>query len=92
MDSKGNLPAALPAASDPRQTPLGSDDTPTEEEEPANTGKGWRFWVIFACLAITALMSSLEGSIVATALPTIASNLHASENYTWVVNVYFLSR
>ncbi|KAI9848703.1 MAG: hypothetical protein M1837_006790 [Sclerophora amabilis] len=75
---------------DPKQDRLDPDDSP-KEEAPAKAGRGWRFWIIFACLAITALMSSLEGSIVATALPTIAENLHASEQYIWVVNVYFLA-
>ena len=62
-----------------------------EDQAHVNATTGWRFWLIFSCLVITAFMSSLEGSIVATALPTISANLHASEDYLWVVNAYFLS-
>ena len=62
-----------------------------QDQTQVNVTKGWQFWLIFTCLVITALMSSLEGSIVATALPTISANLHAAENYIWVVNAYFLS-
>jgi hypothetical protein len=58
----------------------------------ADTAKGWRFWLIFACLALTAFLSALEGSIVSTALPSIARALKSSEDYIWVVNVYYLTR
>lgn len=53
---------------------------------------GWRFWIIFAGLALSALLSGLEGSIVATALPTILADLGAGEDYVWVINIYFLTR
>ncbi|OJD30267.1 major facilitator superfamily protein [Diplodia corticola] len=53
---------------------------------------GWRFWIIFTGLALSALLSGLEGSIMATALPTILADLGAGENYVWVMNIYFLTR
>ncbi|KAI8630956.1 MFS general substrate transporter [Xylariaceae sp. FL1651] len=60
---------------------------------PAETkaDKGGRFWLIFICLVLTAFLSALEGSIVSTALPSIARALDASQNYIWVVNVYYLT-
>lgn len=67
---------------------------PTETTEPVEptAEKGWRFWLILACLALTAFLSALEGSIVSTALPSIARALKASQDYIWVVNVYYLTR
>ncbi|KAL1636644.1 hypothetical protein SLS58_009698 [Diplodia intermedia] len=52
---------------------------------------GWQFWIIFAGLALSALLSGLEGSIIATALPTILADLGAGEDYVWVINIYFLT-
>ncbi|GAP90881.2 putative major facilitator superfamily protein [Rosellinia necatrix] len=72
----------------------GTTDSP-DSGEPISvkrkSGRGWRFWVIFVCLAFTAFLSALEGSIVSTALPSISRALHASEDYIWVVNVYYLT-
>ena len=65
------------------------DQSPQKKKK---TKRGWRFWAVFACLAITAFLSALEGAIVSTALPTIARSIQASENYLWVVNAYFLTR
>lgn len=59
---------------------------------PTPTPKGWKFWLIFICLTLTAFVSALEGSIVSTALPSISRALGSSENYIWVVNVYYLTK
>lgn len=52
----------------------------------------WRIWVIFSGLAVSALLSALEGSVISTALPTIAAELGSGGNYVWVINLYFLTR
>lgn len=49
------------------------------------------FYAIFTTLIATTLLSALDGSIVATALPTITSVLHSGPNYIWIVNIYFLT-
>lgn len=51
-----------------------------------------RFWMVFAALAMTGLLSAVEGSIISTALPTIVNNLDIGSNYAWVSNAYFLTR
>lgn len=67
---------------------------PAEGTTPGTktNGYGWRFWTIFAGLALSALLSGLEGSIIATALPTILADLGSGEDYVWVINIYFLTR
>lgn len=52
---------------------------------------GLRFWAIFAALSFTNLLAGLEGSIAATALPSVVSDLQAGDNYVWIVNGYMLT-
>jgi len=37
-------------------------------------------------------MSSLDISIVATALPTISNQFHSKDEYTWVITSYMLAK
>lgn len=71
-------------------------DTKEGEESQGASPKqqkyGWRFWAVFFGLAVTALISGMEGVILSTALPTISRDLGPGENYSWVVNAYFLTR
>ncbi|TVY81182.1 MFS efflux transporter aclA [Lachnellula suecica] len=53
--------------------------------------RGWRFYMIFAALAVTGLLSSAEATIISTALPTIVHNLNVGNNYAWIANAYFLT-
>lgn len=54
--------------------------------------RGFRFWMIMLALAVTSILSALEGTIVSTALPTIVSHLGGAELFIWTVNGYFLAR
>ena len=73
-----------------------SQSSPPHEsgEDKADTSSqlDWRVWVIFSGLAVSALLSALEGSIISTALPTITADLNSGANYLWVINLYFLTR
>ncbi|KAG8161962.1 hypothetical protein KVR01_007727 [Diaporthe batatas] len=50
-----------------------------------------RFWAIITALAFTALCSSLEGTIITSALPTITQDLGGGNAFIWVPNAYFLA-
>jgi hypothetical protein len=52
----------------------------------------WRFWAVFVSLSVTGLLAAVEGTVTSTALPTIAEDLEAGEQYIWFVNAYFLTR
>lgn len=52
---------------------------------------GWRFYAIYSSLIAATVLSALDGSIVSTALPTIAETLDLGSNAVWVANVYFLT-
>jgi EmrB/QacA subfamily drug resistance transporter len=48
-------------------------------------------WLIFAIVSIALFMSSLDGTIVATGLPTLRQTLHAGINWTaWTMTAYQL--
>ncbi|KZL75583.1 major facilitator superfamily protein [Colletotrichum tofieldiae] len=65
---------------------------PSSSESPTKSGgRGWAFWAIFGSLSVTALLSSMEGGIMSTALPAISRAVDAERDYIWVVNVYFLT-
>ncbi|KAK1749741.1 general substrate transporter [Echria macrotheca] len=56
-----------------------------------NTKHSLRFWSIVVSLAFTALCSSVEGTIITSALPTISANLGGGSSFIWVPNGYFLA-
>src|SRR5829696_5386942 len=50
-----------------------------------------RTLVVFVGLQLGQVMSSIDGTIVATALPTIADDLGGFSRSTWVVTAYALA-
>ncbi|KAH7412748.1 major facilitator superfamily domain-containing protein [Cadophora sp. MPI-SDFR-AT-0126] len=66
----------------------------TEGPEPVGSvpiARNWRFWMVFASLSITGLLSAIEATVISTALPTISERLTIGEDYAWLVNSYFLT-
>jgi hypothetical protein len=80
---------------DPQRNDQGSK-APTDVEGTTeavdDVSYGWRFWVVIASLCATSLLTAVEGTVTATALPTISRNLESKELYVWFVNSVFLSR
>src|ERR1700750_306191 len=50
-----------------------------------------RVLVIIGALLLGLLLASLDQTIVATALPTIAGDLHGLSHLSWVVTAYILA-
>ena len=50
-----------------------------------------RVWVIIGALLLGMLLAALDQTIVATALPTIAGDLHGLSELSWVVTAYILA-
>jgi EmrB/QacA subfamily drug resistance transporter len=50
-----------------------------------------RVWVIIGALLLGMLLAALDQTIVATALPTIAGDLHGLSHLSWVVTAYLLA-
>jgi hypothetical protein len=60
------------------------------EPEAAELGQG-RVLVIIGALLLGMLLAALDQTIVATALPTIAGDLHGLSELSWVVTAYILA-
>jgi predicted MFS family arabinose efflux permease len=65
-----------------------SEEPKSEEQQP--TPRDWRFWVFFPTLCLSGFAVTMEGSIVATALPAISHSLHTT-SYAWIINAYTFS-
>lgn len=90
-DQEGNIKTN--DSSPDRQGNIKSDSSsPERVQKNATSQLDWKVWVIFSGLAVSALLSALEGSVISTALPTIAADLGLGGNYVWVINIYFLTR
>lgn len=58
----------------------------TESSVPGMTNT--RLWMVLGALMLAVLLSSMEISIVSTALPTIAGEFDAFESFAWVGTAY----
>ncbi|KAF8414466.1 hypothetical protein L210DRAFT_3659134 [Boletus edulis BED1] len=74
-------------------------DSPVEKTQP---GASWkdkeehvlpknRLGIVFFGLMCTIFLAALDQTIVATALPTIVSELGGGNNYSWVGSAYLLA-
>ena len=86
-------------ASSDTTPPAAKGDNPTSENQVADevTAKevdylhSWRFRSILISLSVTGLLTTIEGTIITNALPTITAALGGGNSYLWVANAYFLS-
>ncbi|KAK8109044.1 hypothetical protein PG984_014845 [Apiospora sp. TS-2023a] len=79
------------SSSSSSQADIVRNDPTTDNEELAAFKPTLQFWVVFLALLLATLLSALDGAIVATALPTISSDLNVGPDFVWVANVYFLT-
>src|SRR6185312_8307428 len=63
---------------------------PPDGAPPAVTDQR-RIYIIIAALLLGMLLAALDQTIVATALPTIAGDLHGLSHLSWVVTAYLLA-
>lgn len=60
---------------------------------PPNVKKTWRFWMAFVTLCISSFLSSVDATILATALPPIAEELHGSSILAfWCATSFLLAQ
>ncbi|KAF1845153.1 major facilitator superfamily MFS_1 [Cucurbitaria berberidis CBS 394.84] len=65
-------------------TPLNTSDTPKP--------KGLAFWLVIFSLCLIAFTSSLDGSIIAIALPEISTALSSDDKYIGIANCFVLAQ
>src|SRR5262252_3247191 len=61
-----------------------------EQHEPGEVGQRRRL-IIIGALLLGMLLAALDQTIVATALPTIAGDLHGLSHLSWVITAYLLA-
>ncbi|MHA7132691.1 MDR family MFS transporter [Oerskovia turbata] len=76
-------PAAPPS-------PAGADPS-TDSGKPLIVLTKRTVWLIFGALMASMFLSSLDQSIVGTAMPTIVGELHGVEHQGWVITAYILA-
>ena len=91
-NSAGGLNGATPKDEPQRADSDLANSNHEETTMQSKPHRGARFWAIITSLAVTSILSALEGTIVSTALPTVVQALGGGELYLWVVNGYFLPR
>lgn len=64
--------------------------TPVRADEPLLLTQK-RIWIIFSALIAGMLLSSLDQTIVSTAMPTIVGNLGGVEHQAWITTAYLLA-
>ena len=67
-----------------------ADAAMVRDEPPEALGQR-RVLVIIGALLLGMLLAALDQTIVATALPTIAGDLHGLSHLSWVVTAYLLA-
>ena len=65
--------------------------TKISAETAAAPPKDWRFWLIFLSVCVATILVAIDLSILSTALPTIADDLHSGDLFVWVANAYILA-
>jgi hypothetical protein len=99
-DSRLDGPRSLSAPKDATEkvSSAASETTVTcgihvNAEEAVAPKKSWRFWVAFIVLLLCAFLSSIDATILATALPTIAQELNGSSILAfWCGTAYLLAK
>ena len=77
----------MPAASSRRTTP--KRVTPSTDAPLLLTQR--RIWIIFSALIAGMMLSSLDQTIVSTAMPTIVGQLGGVEHQAWITTAYLLA-
>lgn len=66
--------------------------SPTRAAEPSTQlAPGRRRWVLIGCMAIM-FMTAVEGSIIATAMPSIVAELGGYHHFAWAFSAYLLAQ
>jgi MFS family permease len=62
-------------------------ETSIDDPPPRN----FRFWLVFISLCLTSLSTSLDATVIATALPTIVNEIGGKGHYVWIGNSFLLA-
>ncbi|KAL1649426.1 hypothetical protein SLS58_001481 [Diplodia intermedia] len=63
-----------------------------QEPDAAPSRGNWRMFAILMALYLSLFVAALDQTIVATAIPTITSELDSAAGYTWIGGAYLLAK
>jgi hypothetical protein len=89
-------------ATQPHILPLGTSEKPATPPDTADmiedgdvstseAPKTWRFWLVFVSLCFTSLSTSLDATIITTALPTVVKSIGGQDHYVWIGDSFLLA-
>ncbi|PMB63971.1 hypothetical protein BM221_010133 [Beauveria bassiana] len=81
---------AVASTTKSKETSDNSPDGTTPKNSPIFE-RGPRFWAIIVVLAIISLVTTLEGTVTSTIMPSVVDDLGGGELFIWVSNAYFLT-
>ncbi len=64
---------------------------PARHDAPLDAGASRRSWILFATVVLI-FMTGVEGTVIATAVPTIVGRLGGFAEFSWVFSAYFLAQ
>ena len=77
---------------DKRRYPFSNDPSFASEDRKANTGPAPHRPLVFVAALSTIFMAAIEGTIVATAMPTIVGALGGIDLFSWIFGAYLLTQ
>ena len=89
---EGELPVIAPSTTDEKATLAKDASTPTLVEEAESTIlTGRKLAIVFCALLASLLLIALDQTILATALPRIASDYNAFSQQGWISSSFILT-
>lgn len=68
-----------------------AEEDAIEEQTEQTLKRGWRFWVMFPGLGLTAALTALDATVLSTTLSTIVDSLQSDSLFIWLLNAYYLT-
>ncbi len=76
---------------EPKEAPARAAATASPAVQTTNRIEGSRRWWVLAAVLITMFFSSMDQTVVSTAMPTIIGDLHGLDLYAWVFTAYMMA-
>ncbi|KAG8984776.1 hypothetical protein FRB90_005115 [Tulasnella sp. 427] len=89
---RSNTPVQSPEEDQVSPAPSQSSNNAVFPPDETKLVGGYKFVLIFVGMLLSGLLVALDQTIVATAIPRIASEFDALDQVTWIASAYFLTQ
>jgi MFS family permease len=74
------------------ETRLGTEKADRGQVQTRESARrSWRFWCLFGSMCLVSFISSIDATIVTTALPTITREIGGATDYVWIANCFVIA-